>query len=242
MAQTLRVRPERPDEPEGLPERYYGLYDVNMREEHRKLIDALRDGGDALKVAWERSSEWMRLTVIARDRRNLLAHVTAALDECGFTVAAADIFSVPGQVPLALDLFRVRVRDKKNESERVGRFEGELRARLANDENQGWTVPPLLPARHRRERLRSDATELYFDQDVSGDRTIVEVRTGDQPGVLRRITAAFASLDIEVELARLSSAAQRVCDVFYVARLSEPRRDALEKAVLLFLRRQGEKN
>ena len=77
----------RADEPEGLPERYYALYDLGMRQTHRALLDRMRanDTQVALDVR-SGAGGVLRLTVAARDQPGLLAHIAAELDEVGVEV------------------------------------------------------------------------------------------------------------------------------------------------------------
>ena len=79
---------------------------------------------------------------------------------------------------------------------------------------------------------------VKFDEDPGRARTIVEVETDDQPGVLRRIAQAFAMCDAEIELARLMTEGPRVLDIFYVSRLDERGRASLERQVQEYLRRR----
>ena len=46
------------------------------------------------------------------------------------------------------------------------------------------------------------------------------------------MTAAFARLGIDIQIARLTAEARRVYDVFYVARLSDPSKDILRTHIL----------
>jgi [protein-PII] uridylyltransferase len=227
------------DEPEGLPARYYSLFPVHRRRRHRQLLDRLRQSGVPVLVEAGDGPGALRLTVAARDRPGLLAHLTAELDELRLPVVAADIFSVPGAAPLALDVFRLAPeRGLELGQAWVGNFEAAVAARLSDDAaGRLLSEPPgPLPALHRPGR-RPIPTRVSFSEDPAGERTIVEVETADQPSVLRRITAAFASLEIGVEVARVLTEARRVADVFYVPRLDEATRAALEQRVQTYLRR-----
>jgi UTP:GlnB (protein PII) uridylyltransferase len=64
------------------------------------------------------------------------------------------------------------------------------------------------------------------------------VETDDQPGVLRRITLAFAVCDTEIELARLMTEGPRVLDIFYVSRLDDRAKAVLARQVQEYLRRR----
>ena len=75
-----------------------------------------------------------------------------------------------------------------------------------------------------------------YDRGPEGPIT-VEIETPDQPGVLRRITRAFAAVEVEVQLARLATEGKRVFDVFYVDKLDASRREHLERLIRRYLER-----
>src|SRR5690606_11264441 len=112
---------DRPDEPAGLPERYYALFDVELRRRHLTLIHGFRtdnglvasghgaagskDRDRPVRIDLAEGAGHVRLTLVARDRPGLLSDAAAALHELGCDVVAADIFSVPGDPALVLDVF-----------------------------------------------------------------------------------------------------------------------------------------
>lgn len=237
QASTRRARA---DEPEGLPQRYYTLFDVERRRQHRQIIDRLRTVDTPAMVDLADRPGALRLTVIAKDRSGLLAHLTSTLDDFRLPVLAADIFSVPADPSLALDVFRV-VPDATSDiggDDWISRLEASLCGRLTDpgaDEAVREAPPPLPPVRSAG--LRSAPTWVSFSEDPSGKRSIVEVQTADQAGVLRRITAAFAALDHDIEVARVLTEARTVSDVFYVPLLSEAEQVALKRRILTHLQR-----
>jgi [protein-PII] uridylyltransferase len=248
-AATLRHRAHRAaaatgrrggDEPEGLPQRYYSLFDVGRRRSHRVLIERARaSAGPSSVDVGEGAGGALRLTVVARDRPGLLAHLTAVLDEFRLPVLAADIFSVPGHPVLALDVFRV-MPDAASEigDGWVGAFEARLSSRLSAsdaDDELGRAPPPLpRPAAAGR---RPISTKVRFSSDPAGQRSIVEVETADQPGVLRRITAAFARVALDIEVARVLTEARRALDTFYVRALDRDEQVRLETTLIAYLER-----
>ncbi|HXG28167.1 MAG TPA: [protein-PII] uridylyltransferase [Nevskiales bacterium] len=59
-------------------------------------------------------------------------------------------------------------------------------------------------------------TQIFFSQDVDRQRTLVEVVTGDRPGLLSTIGAVFKDQGILVEAAKIGTIGERAEDVFYV--------------------------
>lgn len=230
----------RGDEPEGLPERYYALYDVTLRRAHRAMLERVREGDQVVAVDVRAGAGGvLRLAVAARDQPGLLAHIAAEFDEIGLEVLAADVFPVPGDSPMALDVFRVSARhghELRVDQDWTLRVEERLHARvLAHKE---FRMPPSLQRSRRGGRRRPEDSVVRFDQDPGRARTIVEVETDDQPGVLRRITLAFAVCDTEIELARLMTEGPRVLDIFYVSRLDDRAKAVLARQVQEYLRRR----
>ncbi|EDM73570.1 UTP-GlnB uridylyltransferase, GlnD, partial [Plesiocystis pacifica SIR-1] len=250
---TTRRRPQE-SEPEGLPERYYSLYDQEMRREHRRLLDALAERGEAdaisgappstVLVEVAVSTGALRVTVVTPDRPGLLALLTGSFAELGLTVVAADVFSVPAGTGIALDVFRV----VEGES-RPGRTSGPVKlaeelehafAQALSDapsaEALGEPLPPMPRTRTRRGRRRRVPTRVRFSEDPGGQRTIVDVETVGSPDVAARITRAFAARGTDIEIARLNTEMRRAEAVFYVQKLGERARGELAKAIRANLR------
>jgi [protein-PII] uridylyltransferase len=228
-----RARPPRAreGEPQGLPERYYALFDVDMRRHHATLVERLTDDRRAALLDLVRGPGALRLTLVARDRPGLLAQMTALLDEREMMVIAADVFTVPGESKVALDVFRLQPRgDSKLDVAGLT----EMEHALSEGFDPKAPPPPPLP-RPRWTAQRRIATRVSFDSDPAGYRTIVEVETLDRPGVLRRITLAFAALGVEILLARCLTEAHRVSDVFYVSALDDSERDGLARRLAEYL-------
>ena len=103
-----------------------------------------------------------------------------------------------------------------------------------DDNASGETLLPL-PARRRRLGTPVVRPRVTFDTDPSRRRTIVDVECGAGTGVLRRMTMAFASLGIEIEVARCSSEADRIENVFYVQALEQDVQEALRDRLVTTL-------
>ncbi len=60
------------------------------------------------------------------------------------------------------------------------------------------------------------ATEIYFDNDASELRTLIEIETEDQLGLLYAISQTFAELDVDIAGARIVTERGAAIDSFYV--------------------------
>lgn len=60
------------------------------------------------------------------------------------------------------------------------------------------------------------AIEVKIDNQVSADFTVVDVYTGDRPGVLYTITDTLSTLGLDIHLSKVATEADRVADVFHL--------------------------
>ena len=213
------ARVARPDEPVGMPDRYYSLYERELRTGHFALAERLHTEQRRALLELTPASGSLRLTLVARDRPGLLAQVAAVLDEHGVEILAADIFTQPTSPAVAIDIFRVAPRDPSGVGLRPDTVADMERALEQEPESAADTKP----ARSRRpwDSGPRVPTKVAFGRDPSGERCIVDVETAEGAGVLRKITRAFADEGHEILLARCDTEAERVSDVFYVAPMDE---------------------
>jgi [protein-PII] uridylyltransferase len=82
-----------------------------------------------------------------------------------------------------------------------------LRARLS-ERRRSYPTPAPLPA-------PVQATVTFHD-DASSSCTVIDVHAADGLGVLHRITAAMAELELDIRSARAQTLGRTVVDAFYV--------------------------
>jgi [protein-PII] uridylyltransferase len=211
-------------------------------EEGRAFLDAMPDayaraftGAElahhhALLTARESSVDWApldderwRCTVVAVDRTGLLATAAGALALVGLDIDTAAAYGHPNG--WALEVFTGR--------DRFGRLttaDGRARATatVADAIAGGATIDEPLRDRARRYRRPENAgvdrdVRVLVDTDASASATVVEVHAPDEIGLLARVAAVFVDLDLDVDQALVSTAADRVVDVFYLQDLTGTR-------------------
>ena len=177
---------------------------------HRELLE---DG--ELAVVWDvRDDDTLECTVVAPDRRGLLAAVAGVLTLVGFDIQSASGFSDP-DTNMALEVYRGV--DQFGRLDEAGRrdFVTMLRSALSG----------ALPLRERvSERVRryrgadtsGAGVDVLIDLDASASSTVIEVHAPDQVGLLASVAAVFADLDIDVSVALVATSGTRAVDVFYV--------------------------
>lgn len=229
---ATRVAP--PDEPEGMPDRYYSLYERQLRTQHFVLAERLRAEQRRALLDLQQASGSLRLTMVALDRPGLLAHAAAVFDEHDVEVLAADVFTQPTLPRVAIDIFRVAPRNPSA----VGIEPATLAAmeQALEEDRPAELEPPKPRSRRPWESGIRVTTRVEFGRDPAGERTIVDVQTAEAPGVLRRITRAFSEEGHEILLARCDTEADRASDVFYVPPMDEAAQGRLRERLERYLR------
>ncbi len=154
------------------------------------------------------------LDVVALDRPGLFAKVAGVIALHGGSVLSAHAFTREDGV--AVDTFTVR-RPKGAGGSWWVAVEGDLveavagrlavRARIARKVAAMRPPPRVLPAIPVR---------VDVGPDSAGEATVVEVHAEDAIGVLHRIAAALAELELDIVAAKVDTVGREVVDVFYV--------------------------
>lgn len=153
------------------------------------------------------------LIVVAPDRPGLFSDVTGALAMYGIGVHEARAHSENGQV---LDLFVLDLAEHADPrwDRVVADIEGAIEKRFNVSEVLARRPPPR--SGRRSPSLPMQALRVIVDNDAATNATIIEVRAPDAPGLLHRISAAIAGLDLDILSARVSTLGHAVVDTFYV--------------------------
>ena len=153
------------------------------------------------------------LTVIAPDRPGLFSDVTGALALHGIGVLEARAHVEDGQV---LDVFSLDLPEHAAPRwERVvADIEGAVTKRFNVTEALARRPPPRRP--RRALPLPAPGVRVIVDNGSATNATIIEVRAPDAPGLLHRVTAAIAGLDLDIVSARVATLGHAVVDTFYV--------------------------
>jgi [protein-PII] uridylyltransferase len=172
-----------------------------------QLLAALQRGEPAVEVGGD------AITVVTDDRPGVFSRVAGVLALHGLEVRSAAALS--SDTGLAASRFRVvdPLRDEPPwprvradvQLALAGRLA--LHARLAERDRtyrrrrRGGTPPP---------------TRVEFDDAASATSTVLDVFTADREGVLHRVTAALAELDLDIRSARVQTVGHEVVDAFYI--------------------------
>jgi [protein-PII] uridylyltransferase len=157
----------------------------------------VRRGGVAIAVA--PADGGARVTVLAPDRIGLLADAAAVFALQRASVRSARAWS---QGEVGVSVWEVA---EEHLDERVlrQRFEAIAEGRL--DPSARWRPDPS-----------GIAPTVVVRPEASARSTVIEVRTDDRPGVVHRVCAALAALDLAVRSAHVDTLGPQAVDVFYV--------------------------
>jgi len=156
------------------------------------------------------------------DRAGLFGKITGSLSAAGLNILSAQIYTRTDGI--ALDTFFVNDARTGNLAARTQHdYFAELLEKILNDENVDL---PALIARQITNRPIYSAyagermtTEIHFDNDTSEERTLIEIETEDQIGLLYAVSQTFAELSVDIAGARIVTERGAAIDSFYVREL-----------------------
>jgi [protein-PII] uridylyltransferase len=169
-----------------------------LMSERRRILEG---GGD-------------HLTVISPDRPGLFSRAAAVLALNGLDVLEAAAFS--SDDGMAIEIFRVEsTREPTIAWDRVIRdLEQALDGRMALEARLQERAQRY-PNKTRSPRPPTSPT-VTFDNRISDNATVIEVRAPDRIGVLYRITRAIAEVDLDIRSAKVQTQGPDVVDSFYL--------------------------
>ncbi len=151
--------------------------------------------------------------VYMRDRDHLFALSTGVLARLGLTILDARIHtSADGFV---LDSYVVMEGDGTpiQSPHRLEEIRDQLRKVLADPAISRIEINRRIP--HRLKHFNTPTT-IYVSQDEARARTVLELVTADQPGLLSMIGRAFHKRGILLDAAKIATIGERAEDVFFI--------------------------
>lgn len=157
---------------------------------------------------------YSEFAVCTRDRPGLFAMISGVLAAHGLNILAARIAT--SREAVALDAFRISNHDSEPDPERWERVERTLARVLSGEIDVEDLVRQSRRPSILTRRRRVVPTRVEIDNQVSRDRTVLDVFTGDRVGLLFTITNCLYHLWLEIHLAKITTMVDQVLDVFYV--------------------------
>jgi len=151
--------------------------------------------------------------LLTRDVDYLFGLVATILTRLGLSIVEARISGTHDG--LALDSYMVTeesgdaIQDRTREAE----IETAVHRALLEPERVEWAVKRRIP---RRLRYFSTPTQIYFRDDPQNERTVMELVTGDRPGLLSTVGRVFRRHGVLVQGAKIATIGERAEDVFFI--------------------------
>lgn len=199
-----------------LPEEYFLRHSPDeIQWQTAAILEARREGRDRLvRVRPQTHRGGTEVFVYATDRAFLFATATATLDRLGLSVLDARVITTASGS--ALDTFILLGEDDLRpvvEPARQREIERAMGEALAQS-----SAPPTPPQRLMERRLRqfNVPTEINYHTDTVNHRSIMEVRTGDRPGLLAHLALVIAHCGTRLQAAKVTTLGERAEDIFFL--------------------------
>ena len=165
-----------------------------------------------------------QLFIYTPDMRNLFSATVNALDSLGLTIMDARI--ITSSDGFSLDTYIVLDENGTpigDDHERIAHIREKLTRTLLRPQDFATTVSRRMP---RRNKHFDVPTRVTISNDITSDRTAVDIQTLDRPGLLAHIGRIFMQYELLVQNARIATLGERAEDVFFVTHLNgEPLSD-----------------
>jgi len=198
-----------------VPDRYLRATEAADIVRHFRLLQRLAEA--PLVTEWHAAAQATDLVVATRDHPGLFAQLAGTLTAEGLDILSVDVYTREDGV--ALDLFKVRALPGQGPvpAERQAPIEEALRAAVAGGVDVAAAVERRrAAARLRRRRHLPTAPRVVFDAATSAQRTVIEVRAADEPGLAFRIASVLTANGLDIALAKIATDKSQALDVFYV--------------------------
>lgn len=153
------------------------------------------------------------ISVYSRRSEPTFGRATAALDQLGLTIVDARV--VPVGQGFSLDTYLVLEDngDLITDPERLGEIAALLEREVVRRERAPMTVTRRAP---RQVRMFSTPTQIAFSTDTRNRRSVMEIVTGDHPGLLSAIGRVLETFHIRLQNAKITTVGERAEDVFFI--------------------------
>ncbi len=151
--------------------------------------------------------------IYMKDRKHIFSTTTKTIEKLGLDVLDARI--ITNENDFVLDTFVV-FENNGNPIKSEDRS-NEIKTRLLKN----LSLPESLPQQAKWSENRqlnnfNFPSHVIFEKDEKNNRTIMEIKTVDRPGVLSRISTAMDLCGIKLQGAKIATYGERVEDIFYI--------------------------
>ena len=182
------------------------LADSDIDSEHGFLDVRLQPDADGIQAVF-----------YTPRKKRTFAHVTAVLDELGMTIVDARIVPIANGYSIDTYIFMEYDKGVHVDESRMSKIRRTLTRVLTAPDDQAAPVTRRAP---RQVRMFDTKTAIDFTRDPAKQRTVMELVTGDRPGLLSDIGRVFVEMGIDIDTAKILTIGERAEDVFYISNVS----------------------
>ena len=182
------------------------LADSDIDSEHGFLDVRLQPDADGIQAVF-----------YTPRKKRTFAHVTAVLDELGMTIVDARIVPIANGYSIDTYIFMEYDKGVHVDESRMSKIRRTLTRVLTAPDDQAAPVTRRAP---RQVRMFDTKTAIDFTTDQAKQRTVMELVTGDRPGLLSDVSRVFVAMGIDIDTAKILTIGERAEDVFYISNVS----------------------
>jgi [protein-PII] uridylyltransferase len=179
----------------------------------RVLSEADDDRSIVVDISVDIAEGLAAIMVFAPSKVKSFVRTTALLDQLGLTIVDARI--VPMAEAQKLNTYCVLESDGSpiTDPRRLEDIKSNLLRGLNQEDDQSVTVTRRAP---RQVRMFSTTVQVGVSQDPENQRTVMELVTGDRPGLLFQLGQIFEELGVDLQNAKITTLGERAEDVFFI--------------------------
>ena len=164
-----------------------------------------------INIRQQENNKSIQIVIYAPQSMRTFAATTGILDELGINIMDTRI--VPMKNNYSIDTYVFIDKDiNKITTKTIQKLELKL-ASFLDRSDQDIHVSRRPP---RITKHFATKSELIFKDDSPNNRTILEIVTKDEPGLLSKIGQVFKNLDINIQTAKIITIGERAEDVFFI--------------------------
>jgi [protein-PII] uridylyltransferase len=212
-----------------LPARYFQIHQAkevfaDLALAHCFMHRQIQEADKALEpvVSWHNEPDrgYTTAKICTWDRAGLFSIITGSFSAAGINILSAQIFS--REDGIVIDTFYVTdarmggivARDSRE------KFESTLRNALVGEETDFTSL--IAKQRFTRPLYQSLSgeripTRIFFDNETSENRTVIDIETEDQLGLLYATSQTLTEVGLDISLAKISTEKGAAIDSFYVS-------------------------
>lgn len=151
--------------------------------------------------------------IYTHDQDRLFAATAGALDQLGLTIVDARIITARNGYTVNTYIVLEESGEPIDNPHRIEEITALLKRQLA----QSPLPAPRVTRRARRQLQHFPIpTQITFSDDPRNRRTVLEVVTGDRPGLLSDVGRAFVDCRIRLQNAKIATFGERAEDIFFI--------------------------